>query len=133
MRTFIDLLRTKAVLSLESITNFYEELESFDRNALPEADLKELDREKEAVENFLLKARDGAPEEKWRDVWYPDSFIRNDYFYTYAQELAEEIGLIPADEGWPFNHINWEQAAEELKLDYRSVSLQSFEFWYRAE
>ena len=46
MRTFIDLIRTKAVLSLESITNFYEELESFDRNILHEADLKELDREK---------------------------------------------------------------------------------------
>ena len=80
-----------------------------------------------------MKARDGAHEEKWRDFWYPEIFIRNDYFYTYVQELAEEIGLIPADEGWPFNHINWEQAAEELKLDYRSVSLQSFEFWYRAE
>lgn len=39
-------------------------------------------------------------------------------FQDYAEQLAQDLGRISGDEGWPLNHIDWEAAAEALKEDY---------------
>jgi len=39
-------------------------------------------------------------------------------FEEYAEEFAEECGLINADAQWPHTCIDWEHAARELSYDY---------------
>lgn len=36
----------------------------------------------------------------------------------FAQDLAEELGLIKKDVVWPYTCIDWEHAAKELMYDY---------------
>lgn len=52
---------------------------------------------------------------------YEPTMIREDYFTEYARELAEDIGAIDSDAGWPAYCIDWERAARDLAADYMSV------------
>ena len=54
----------------------------------------------------------------WR---YGATLIRESYFETYAEELADELGYTNRDVTWPHNCIDWEKAARELRVDYTSV------------
>lgn len=36
----------------------------------------------------------------------------------FAQSMAEELGLIKENVGWPYTCIDWEFAAKELMYDY---------------
>lgn len=67
------------------------------------------------------------------DFEYGATLIRDSYFQEYAQELAEDIGAINTDatHGWPFNCIDWEQAARELRMDYSSVEFSGVNYWVR--
>ena len=61
------------------------------------------------------------------------TIIADSYFENYAQELADDIGdLKGLTSQWPFNHIDWEDAADELKNDYSSVEWDGNEFWIRS-
>lgn len=65
----------------------------------------------------------------WR---YGATLIRDTYFEDYARELAEDIGAIKRDMGWPYTCIDWEQAAEELQQDYTSVDFAGVDYWVRS-
>lgn len=62
---------------------------------------------------------------------YGMTFISDFYFEDYAKQLAEDIGAIKDDAGWPSQYIDWSAAADALKMDYSSVELDGKEFWYR--
>lgn len=64
------------------------------------------------------------------DWSYGETLIRDSYFAEYAQEMAEEVETIP--ECWPFNCIDWKQAAEELKYDYFQVDFDGVKYWIRS-
>lgn len=38
----------------------------------------------------------------------------------FAQQFADDLGLIPEGLGWPASCIDWDQAARELMMDYWS-------------
>jgi hypothetical protein len=63
------------------------------------------------------------------------TLVRDSYFVNYAQELAEELGLLESESGttngWPFYCIDWEQAARELRMDYTSVEFDGVTYWVR--
>ena len=65
------------------------------------------------------------------DWEYGKTLIHGSYFKEYAQELAEDCGMIDADATWPARCIDWDQAAEELKQDYTSVDYGGVEYWIR--
>lgn len=66
------------------------------------------------------------------DDWeYGETLIRDTYFVTYAQELADEIGAIPRDVAWPMTCIDWEHAASELKTDYTALDFDGVTYWAR--
>ncbi len=49
---------------------------------------------------------------------YEDAFAgQYDSDEDFAQDMAEQTG-INLNQGWPFNCIDWEQAARELMFDY---------------
>jgi hypothetical protein len=87
--------------------------------------------EDEETELARLKAV-AAEGETFADWSYGEGFIRDSYFTEYAQDLAEDIGAVQADASWPNSYIDWEAAAEALKMDYTSIEIDGVTFWARS-
>lgn len=51
------------------------------------------------------------------------ALIPDDEFEDYARELAEDLGLVTA-RGWPSTCIDWVWVADDLKVDYTSVTFR---------
>ncbi len=67
------------------------------------------------------------------DDWpHGETLIRDTYFQEYAQQLAEDCGMITARATWPAYCIDWEQTARELQMDYMSVEFDGVDYWIRA-
>ncbi len=79
-----------------------------------------------ALLNLAAEGEDYA--EDWN---YGEALIRDSYFEEYAQELAEDIGAINPDIGWPGNCIDWERAARDLQMDYTPVDFDGVTYWTR--
>ena len=92
--------------------------------------LDDWDNSEEAGELRILKAL-AEEGEGYSDWEHGATLIRDSYFETYAQELAEETGAIPADAAWPNNCIDWEQAARELRMDYSGIDFDGVTYWVR--
>lgn len=54
--------------------------------------------------------------ERFRDAYQGEYDSDQDF----AQELADELGLVNAELSWPHSCIDWEHAARELMYDYFS-------------
>ena len=65
------------------------------------------------------------------DFEFGINFIADWHFEDYAREMAEDIGAIDRDANWPNSYIDWEAAADALKMDYTSVTVQGQDYWYR--
>lgn len=102
-----------------------------------ESEIEELDEDNDYDDvvdlrdelSALTALRDEINDEEFE---FGITFVADFYFEDYAQELAESIGAIDREAGWPLNRIDWEAAAEDLKIDYTSVEFQGEEYWYRA-
>lgn len=70
--------------------------------------------------------------EGYGDWDYGETLIRESYFQSYAQELAEDCGMISKDLAWPCTCIDWEQACRELKMDYTEVDFDGVSYFMRA-
>lgn len=81
------------------------------------------------LESLKELADEGEGCEDWE---YGATLIRYSYFRDYAMELAEDIGAIKHDAGWPNNCIDWDQAARELQMDYTSVSFNGVTYYVRS-
>lgn len=79
-----------------------------------------------ALEAF---AAEGESLADWR---HGETLIRDDYFRTYAEELAEDIGAIDREAAWPLCHIDWDAAAESLQQDYTSLDWDGVTYWGRS-
>lgn len=81
----------------------------------------------------LHQLKDLATEcEDCGDWKYGETLIRESYFETYAQELAEETGAVTEGANWPNNCIDWERAARELKMDYTEVDFDGVTYLLRS-
>ena len=77
-----------------------------------------------------LAAEAGGYAADWR---YGEVLIRDSYFQEYAQELAEDCGMLSdaAAATWPNRCIDWDQAARELQMDYTAVEFDGVTYWIR--
>lgn len=85
-------------------------------------------RELAILEDFLSDLKGYGGDEQWEGDWYPVTLVNSDHFTEYAQELAEEMaepGM--RDASWPYRHIDWEAAANELQQDYSTADLKPME------
>lgn len=102
-----------------------------DRDLAESVEIWEAENEDDAAELKALQAlqesAEGVPD--WQ---HGATLIRDSYFETYAQELAEDIGAIGRDLPWPACHIDWEAAADALKADYNCVDFDGVEYWVRS-
>ena len=94
-------------------------------------DIDSLDSDEKEELDTLIELQSQC-EDYSPDWQYGESLIRNSYFKEYAQELAEDIGAIPSDLNWPACHIDWDEAADHLKMDYTSVDFDGVEYWIRS-
>jgi hypothetical protein len=60
------------------------------------------------------------------------TFIRDSYFVEFAQQEAEDLGLVQDNISWPYTCINWDDAADELRNDYSSIDFNGVGYWYRS-
>lgn len=75
----------------------------------------------------LAEEGEGSP-----DWSHGETLIRDSYFEDYAQQLAEDIGAINRNASWPNDCIDWEAAADALKMDYFSVDFDGVDYWIRS-
>jgi chromosome segregation ATPase len=60
-----------------------------------------------------------------------ETLINEDIFTDYARQSAEDVDGINLDQ-WPYNCIDWDEAAEVLKQDYTTITWCGQEFYVRA-
>jgi len=90
------------------------------------SDIEEAEEELAPLKSLADEAEGYSAD--WR---YGATLIRESYFEEYAQQLAEDIGAISSDLAWPACHIDWEAAADALKMDYTSVDFDGVDYWIR--
>jgi hypothetical protein len=104
----------------------FEELETTDD--------RDDDDEEEMISlaTFLASAKGNGGDHQWRGDWYPVTFIAERNFEEYAEEFAEELGMIKSDASWPYTCIDWEQAATRLQADYSQADYNGTTYLYRS-
>lgn len=83
------------------------------------------------LEGILSELAGYGGDEEFEGDWYPAQLIAESYFQEYAQELAWDSGMVDTSARWPMKCIDWEQAARELQMDYSSIEIRGFTYWYR--
>jgi len=109
------------ILDSRDLQEEIEELEGMDAEDMDGND-------EDRLQNLLALKKELEGNEEWD---FGIIFINDDDFEEYAIELAEDIGAIQKEEQWPANCIDWEQATDELKMDYSSIEFEGNTYWYR--
>ena len=124
--------RNDEIMELEEELNLLEHDDQEDRDNLS-SQIDDLHDEIEEIKEELdpLVALADEAEGYSADWKYGEALIRDDYFTEYAQQLAEDIGAIQSDMDWPASHIDWDAAADALKMDYSAVDFDGETYWIR--
>jgi hypothetical protein len=124
---------------LEALRDALEEAEDELREASEEQMEEAQEKLDAAALNFgddekkeLKEIEELRDETDSREFRHGIQLIPVDEFEDYARELADEIGAIPKDAGWPCTCIDWEQAAKELAMDYSVVTFRGEDYYFRA-
>lgn len=117
---------------MREINNAEDVIDS--RDVMARIDELEADEERDEEDNAELVALTGLAQqaEGSPDWTYGETLIRDSYFEDYARQLAEDIGAIKSDESWPLSYIDWDAAADALKMDYFSVDFDGVTYWIHA-
>jgi chromosome segregation ATPase len=110
-------------------TDAAEESTLFQKIGDAESALIDWDEEKgEELTALKNLADEGANESsEWSSG---ETLIWEDYFAEYAQQLVEDIGDLPSNiPGYIV--IDWEQTAENLKVDYSTVDFDGETYYIR--
>lgn len=83
-------------------------------------------------EQAELEELNNLESEVGREWRHGETLIPEDAFEDYARDLADDLGSIPKDAGWPCTCIDWEQAADELRQDYSSAEYQGTTYLFRS-
>jgi antirestriction protein len=87
--------------------------------------------DEEAVELAELKEAAEEAEGYVSDWPHGEALVRDSYFARYAEELAEDLGAIDPNAGWPLYCIDWEQAARDLRMDYTEIAVRGSTYYAR--
>lgn len=69
-----------------------------------------------------------------QDWPYGATLIRADYFVEYARQYAEDVSGSELQAAvWPFTHIDWAAAAEEMLQGYDSVYFDGVKYYIRCD
>jgi len=98
----------------------------------------EVDDARDALKEWLteykeeLDALNQLENEIGREWTSGETLIPEDEFEDYARDFAKDIhGSEVRNASWPFDCIDWEQAAEELQQDFSTVEYQGDTYFFR--
>lgn len=91
----------------------------------------QLDMNEEHDELEALKELAEAGEADVMDRHEGVALISENYFETYAEEYASDVGAISSEHQWPLNHIDWSAAAACLQQDFTRIEWRGIDFWAR--
>lgn len=84
-----------------------------------ENDWQKIDAFKNDLDTDVSYAEDGV------------TLINSDYFTEYAEDCFRDTQDTEVDTSkWPFNCIDWEEAAKELQHDFSSIDFDGSTFYY---
>lgn len=127
----------------EQLLETYNKLEE-ERSKREGLEFEEVDADDDAFESWVQNAEEIDAEEYLSlkklidqaegvgDWVHGAVLIRDDHFEAYARELAWSIEAIKENQTWPYNHIDWAAAANELQMDYTSVEFDDVTYWVRS-
>jgi hypothetical protein len=81
--------------------------------------LSTLERLRDAYDEITSNSGDGRHAD----------LIPTDNFTEYAQQYADDIHGVSS--GWPFDHIDWDAAADDLMMDYTEITIEGVSYLYR--
>lgn len=130
----IEELEAEKEASEEASTEYIEALGIYngateeERADMEEPDQPEpMDEDRAELLKCLRSMRDDVGSGEWP---YGLTLIHDTYFEEYAQDLAEDCGMMDKEPQWPYTCIDWEKAAQELQYDYSSVDVDGQTYWY---
>jgi hypothetical protein len=83
------------------------------------ADLRDQGKERELTEEeWSILGLDDEQGGGIPDWLYGATLIAESYFVEHAKEVAYDMGMTSGEEEWPLSFIDWNAAAEALKVDY---------------
>jgi len=59
--------------------------------------------------------------------------IREEDFEGYARTLAHDLGYTKTHVDWLYDYIDWEKAAEALKVDYYDIEIEGVTYLYQSK
>lgn len=97
--------------------------------------IPELRIERMVLEELLENLTEHFPPSKWGDVRTDVSCgvqgFAEHYAIEYAQDYASDVTGVDSEQSWPFCHIDWEAAADDLKEGYKEVEILGSTFYLR--
>jgi hypothetical protein len=138
------------VLDLREIAEEWRERIAEMESSVPDTEGMSYEEVAEATEKFLAEDEQQEFVQKYVDLcgtlgceetpdelerWandYEPTLIADDDFAEYAEQLAEDLGMTKDTSSWPFNHIDWEAAADELRQDYTSITYDGDDYLTRS-
>ncbi len=120
-----DIIDSRELVDLQNeVTNAIDDWNNGDTDALDEYgslhDAHEFKKQLDELESEISEWSDG------------NTLIAEDYFQTYAQELAEDCGMLPDGLNWPLTCIDWSMAARELAYDYSLIDIDGRGYYVRS-
>lgn len=88
----------------------------------------ERDDDMHEIAKAIADLRDDTDPDGWE---WGVFFIAERDFVDYARELADDIGAVDMNAGWPTRCIDWQQAADELAQDYSATTIYGSTYYYR--
>ena len=122
-----DLNDGRDILDSRDIEARIDELEDIEADAVDQSDGLDQNELQELQE--LRAFRDEA--QGSCDWAGGEAFIEESHFVEYAQQLAEDIGAVDPNACWPNDHIDWNAAAETLKVDYSTADMGDWTYYFR--
>ena len=83
------------------------------------------------LEGILSELAGYGGDEEFEGDWYPVGLVADSHFQEYAQNLAEDCGVVDTNARWPMTCIDWKQAALELQMYYGNILIRDITYWYR--
>jgi len=121
---------------LEEISMKELELADLDCQEDVEDEILELENELENLHDELEGLKEEAEDifelrDECNNYSRGESLINEDYWVDYVRQMAEDIDGIDTN-NWPYDHINWDAAAEALRMDYTTITWRGQDFYVRS-
>lgn len=117
-----EITNTADLIDSREVIERIETLSALDADEITEDEAEELTK----LQAFAAEAVDYS-----QDWEYGATLIHESYFTQYAEELAQDIGAINSEASWPLTYIDWEAAADALKMDYTTVDFDGATYYVR--